>query len=93
MIGARAIAGERPQVLGREPLVQGLEAEARGEELLERLRAEQELARAEPAGVDDHEVAPSAGARTALPAAAPAPRPGRCEAQAHPGVRGLGIGL
>ncbi len=48
-------ARERAQVLGGEALVEGLVAQARGEERLERLLAEQQLAGAESARVDDHQ--------------------------------------
>ncbi len=63
----RAPARERAQVLGREPLVERLEPEARGEERLQRLRAEQQLARAEAARVDDHQAARLRAARRAAP--------------------------
>ncbi len=80
MIGAVLPSRERAQVLGGEALVERLEAEARGEERLERIRAQQQLARAEAARVDDRELARARGPRAA-------------ELDAHAHVRRLGVGL
>ena len=63
----------RAQVLGGEQLVQRLQAEPRGEERLQRLLAEQQLAGAEAARVDDRQP--------------PVPGPGRC-ARGYGAARG-----
>ena len=85
---ARARAPRRCSA--REPLVERLHADARGEERVDRRGAEQQLAGAEAARVDDHEPAPHAPSSGAPPAS-PSAAGGRAdELQADTRVRGLG---
>ncbi len=48
-------ARERPQMLDREALIQRLQPQPRGKEVLHRLLPQQQLAGAEAAGIDDHQ--------------------------------------
>ena len=88
MIGAVRLRASRTQVLAGEALVQRLKAQACGEERLERLRAEQQLAGAEAARIDDHEPAP--GRRRLRRAGSAA---GGRELEPHACVRRLGVGV
>ncbi len=72
-----------PQVFRRVPLLEWLQAEPSREELLHRLRPEQQLARAEASRIDDRELSSAA-----LP---PAFALTSSKLDAHPGVRRLGV--
>jgi hypothetical protein len=58
-------ARESPQILEAEPLVKRLQTQARREEALERLAAEQKLTSAEAAGVHYHQLQPTISADAA----------------------------
>src|SRR3954447_4565901 len=60
-----AVAGQLVQALAGELGLERLDAEALGEEVVERLRAERELAGAEPARVDELQLRPLEGERHA----------------------------